>query len=449
MVIMRRINIISLYLLVGIVLITTACIPVSIAVDKQEPDTIDYTSADSLPWSTHTGEIDGDVSTIVDGNNTFSCDLYRQFIESREDANFMYSSYSLYLALAMAYAGARSDTARQMADTLHFNMTGEKVHPALNDLSNIINESQTVNKYKNPDGSIEEVIEKFQTEIANALWGQQHYGFKTDYLAIIDKYYGSAFKERDFINQSEPVRLEINDWIAEKTRDRILDMIPRGAIGEFTRLVVTNAIYFKAQWDKEFDKESTEDNDFFLLDGSSISVPMMNNADDIFYFENADFQAVRLYYKGGFNMVIILPGEGKFKAVEKAVNGPLLKTAINNMERCRVILHIPKFSYYSEFDDVNAILAKLGMPDAFSGKADFSGMTDREVSLNKVLHKSFINVDEEGTEAIAVTAIIAMGSPAPPRIVEFTANRPFIYLIQHNDTGAILFMGRVMNPAAN
>ena len=280
-------------------------------------------------------------------------------------------------------------------------------------------------------------------------WYDVNNGFKADYLAIIDKYYGDAFKERDFINQYEPVRLEINDWIAEKTRGRILDMISKGTINEFTRLVITNAIYFKARWYDEFSKKSTEDNEFFLLDGTIVSIPMMYKVDNTNYVENEDFQAVKISYVGGCSMIIILPSEGKFKAVEKAVNGPLLKTAINNMERCRVILRIPKFNYYSEFDDVNAILAKLGMPDAFSGKADFSGMTDREVSLNKVLHKSFINVDEEGTEAIAVTAIIAMGSPAPPRIVEFTANRPFIYLIQHNDTGAILFMGRVMNPAAN
>jgi serpin B len=448
---MRKIKTTSLYILVGIILTATSCMPVLPASDNQVSDLIDgiYADADSLPWSTHTGEIDGDVSTIVDGNNTFSCDLYRQFIESREDKNFMYSSYSIYLALAMAYAGARGDTARQMADTLYFNMAGEEVHPALNDLSNIIDESQTIKKYRNPDGSVEKVTETLQMNIANALWGQQNYGFKADYLAIMDKYYGGAFKERDFINQYEPVRLEINDWIAEKTNDLILDMIPENAIGKLTRLVITNAIYFKAQWSEDFSKRFTEDDDFFLLDGSKIPVPMMNKGDDIFYFENADFQAVKLYYKGGFNMVIILPGEGKFKAVEKAVNVPLLKTAIDDMERCRVILRIPKFSYRSTFDDVSAILKKLGMTDAFSGKADFSGMTNRELGLDQVLHKSFINVDEEGTEAAAATAITAMGSPAPPRIVEFTANRPFIYLIQHNKTGAILFMGRVMNPANN
>jgi serpin B len=434
-----------------LLLIPVACMPGWPASDNQTSDIVDSISADaaSLPWSSYEGEIDGDVSTIVDGNNTFSCDLYRQFIESREDENFMYSPYSIYLALAMAYAGACGDTARQMADTLHFNMAGEEVHPALNDLSNIINESQTLKKYRNPDGSIEEVIEKFQMDIANALWGQQGYGFKADYLDIINKYYGGAFKERDFINQYEPVRLEINDWIAEKTRGRILDMISKGTINEFTRLVITNAIYFKARWYDEFSKKSTEDNEFFLLDGTIVSIPMMYKVDNTNYVENEDFQAVKISYVGGCSMIIILPSEGKFKAVEKAVNGPLLKTAINGMELRRVHIYLPKFSYYSGFDEVNTILKKLGMTDAFSGKANFSGMTNRELGLDQILHESFINVDEEGTEATAVTVITAMGSPPPPEIANFTANRPFIYLIQHYQTGAILFMGRVMNPAAN
>jgi serpin B len=448
---MRKIRITSLYILVVVLLITIACVPVLPAACEQESETIDYNSTNSLPWSTHTGEIDGDVSSIVDGNNTFSCDLYRQFIQSMEDENFMYSPYSIYLALAMAYAGARDDTARQMADTLHFNMAEEKVNPALNNLSNIINESQTINKYKNPDGSIKDVMEKFEMEIANAIWGQQGYSFLADYLAIVDEYYDGAFYEMDFIKTPERSRLEINNWIAEKTQNRIQDMISEGATDDLTGLIITNAIYFKARWYNDFPKNCTEDDYFYLLEGNSILVPMMSGGMKTGYYENADYQAVRLYYVGGCNMFIILPREGKFKSVEKAISGQLLNTTVNDMEFRRISLHMPKFSYYSSFYGLRDTLSELGMSDAFSPtRADFSGMASEELFIDDVAHTTFIAVDEEGTEAAAATVeIFEVTSSTTYEFTEFTVNRPFIYFIQHKETGTILFMGRVMNPAAN
>lgn len=439
-------------MLVVIVLVPLACIPILPAADNQSSDIVDGISADtnSLPWSTHTGEIGNDVSTIVDGNNTFSCDLYQQFIQSMEEENFMYSPYSIYLALAMAYAGAGGDTARQMADTLHFGLAGDKVNSALSDLSNIIDKSQTVKEYHNPDGTVEEVVEKFQLNIANALWGQQGYGFLADYLAIIDEYYNGAFKEMDFKNQPEPSRLEINDWIAEKTQDRILDMIPPNAINKSTRFVITNAIYFKARWYDEFSESRTKYDDFFLLDGTRISVPMMHNTIKTLYFENEDYQMVRIGYIGGCSMLIILPREGKFEAVEQTINSSLLKTAINSTESYFVNLDMPKFGYYSKYEKLRSTLSELGIQNAFSGKADFSGITAQELYINRVAHDAFIAVDEEGTEAAAATAITTVGAaPLELETADFTANRPFIYFIQHYQTGAILFMGRVMNPAAN
>jgi serpin B len=243
--------------------------------------------------------------------------------------------------------------------------------------------------------------------------------------------------------------LEINNWASEQTEGRIKNLLPPGVITPLTRLILTNAIYFKARWENEFSERMTQDDSFYLLDGSTVTVPMMHQQTRLAYAEGNDCQAVRLPYLGGeIAMVVLLPREGNFEAFEGSLEANKLNEIIEDMETREVKLALPKFEFEANYK-LEKTLSDLGMPVAFEqGAADFSGMTgNRELFISDAIHKTFVSVDEKGTEAAAVTAI-AMAMSAPPSgPVDFTANRPFIFLIQDIETGSILFIGRVLNPA--
>lgn len=428
------------YLLVLITVITlliTSCAPAS--------------EVSPTPTTPSTTTPKDDISALVDGNTEFTFDLYRNLADA--DGNFFFSPYSISTALAMTYAGAHGETEQQMADTLHFALPQQRLHAAFSELDRVLkSRGKVTTDIYSPEGEIvKEEVDGFRLNIANALWGQKDYSFLTEFLDLLELYYGSGLKTLDFINEPEESRLAINQWASEQTAGRIKDIIPPGVIKAFTRLVLANAIYFNAHWLHQFSKSATRDGIFHLLDGSTVTVPMMHQEENFSYTEGDTYQAIRLPYLGNeFAMTILLPKEGQFEDFENSLDAQMLQDITAKLESQRVVLTLPKFTFESSFQ-LNQALSELGMPDAFSGGADFSGMTgNRELFIGAVLHKSFVAVDEEGTEAAAVTAVMMVGSAptTPPVTVNFTADRPFIFLIQDIETGSILFMGRVLNPIA-
>ncbi len=377
-----------------------------------------------------------DRAELVDGNRAFALDLYH--VLRKGSGNLFYSPYSISLALAMAYAGARGKTQQQMAGALQFTLSPDRLHPAFHALDlEIARRGESTDK-------------GFHLNIANAMWVQQGYALRDEYLGLLAENYGAAPHLVDFEQAWEAARITINEWVIEKTQGKIKDLIPKGAINDLTRLVLTNAIYFKAAWQDQFDESGTRKEPFHLLGGGQISVPMMHQLEPfVGYTEGAEYQAVRLRYNGApLAMIVLLPRAGQFSAFEDSLSTQRLKAILGAMQPQDVRLTLPKFKVESEFSLRDA-LEQLGMTDAFGGAADFSGLTGRpELCITFVLHKAYITVDEAGTEAAAATAVGFGGGglPTPSPFIEFTADRPFVFLIHDEATGAILFVGRVLDP---
>lgn len=382
-----------------------------------------------------------DLAALVEGNNTFALNAYQQL---KDSGNLFFSPYSISIALAMTYAGARGDTEQQMADTLHFTLPQDKLHPVFDALDLELSQRGIGAKGKDDKG--------FRLNIVNAIWGQKGYTFLQDFLDILAENYGAGLRLLDFENAPEPSRITINDWVSDQTEGRIKDLIPQGAINTLTRLVLTNAIYFNAAWQNDFDKEDTSDDTFYLLGGNEITVPMMHQTEWFKYTEGDDYQAVELPYDGReLSMLVLLPKSGQLTAFEDSLDAGKVDSIVQNLESKKVVLTMPKFEFTSDFS-LKKTLSDMGMPAAFSGDADFSGMDGkRDLSISDVIHKAFISVDETGTEAAAATAVIVGATAMPPtepeQIVYMTVDHPFIFLIRDIQTGTILFIGRVLNPA--
>ena len=247
----------------------------------------------------------GEQALLVEGNSAFAFELYKALRE--EEGNLFYSPYSISLALAMTYAGARDETAQQMADTLHFLLGQEKLHPTFNWLD--------AELAKRGEGAEGKDGEGFRLNIVNAIWGQKDYEFLSDFLDVLAENYGAGLRILDFITETEKSRLTINDWVSDQTEGRIEDLIPQGAIDALTRLVLTNAIYFNAAWENPFDKKMTSDGPFYLLDGGQVIVPLMKQTESFSYTKGEGYQAVELLYDGDeLSMVIFLPEAGQFEA---------------------------------------------------------------------------------------------------------------------------------------
>jgi serpin B len=382
---------------------------------------------------------EADLATLVEGNSAFAFDLYQAIRES--DGNLFYSPYSISLALAMTYAGAKGETAQQMADTLQFILPPDRLHPAFNDLD--------LELARRGEGAEGRDGEGFRLNIVNAIWGQKDYEFLSEFLDLLAENYGAGLRVLDFANAPEESRITINDWVSDQTEGRIEDLIPQGMINALTRLVLTNAIYFNAAWQYPFEEDMTGDGPFYLLDGGEVTVPMMRQTESFGYAEGDGYQAVELLYDGGeLSMVILLPASGQFDTFEGTLDAQQVDGIIGSLEYRQVALTMPKFEFESEFSLREALVA-MGMPVAFSGDADFSGMTgNRDLFIAEVIHKAFVSVDEAGTEAAAATAVVMPTSMPPDETIEVTVNRPFVFLIQDIETGAILFIGRVVNPSA-
>ena len=385
-----------------------------------------------------------ELEDLADGNRAFAFELYRTLAE--EDGNLFYSPYSISMALAMTYAGARGDTERQMADTLRFALPQDKLHGAFNAL-----DADLTSRGEEGEG---EDDERFRLNIANAVWGQHDYEFLAPFLDVLATHYGAGVRPVDFAGSPEESRITINDWVAERTEDRIEDLIPEGAIKSITRMVLSNAIYFKAQWLYTFFEPSTEPRPFHLLDGSEVEAPMMMmvEAERLGYAEGDGYQAVELPYVGqDISMTILLPDSGSFREFEESMDGDLVAEVIGDLEPTYVELTMPKFKFDSEFE-LREALVKIGMPNAFDGgAADFSGMDGRScpgicLLIDNVYHKAFVSVDEDGTEAAAATGVVIILESAGPMAREVVVDRPFIFLIHDRATETILFVGRVENP---
>lgn len=381
---------------------------------------------------------------LVEGNNTFAFNLYHAV--AGEDGNLIFSPYSISAALAMLYAGAAGSTEQQIADTLHFLMSQDQLHPAFSALDSSLL----------PANEAEEA-EPFQLSIANALWGQEGFPFNVQYLALLEENYRAGLTPLDFMGAPEPSRETINQWVSDETEERIQDLIPEGGITPATRLVLTNAIYFKGAWVFQFDAAMTQDGDFNLLDGSTVTVPMMMQTESFPYVSGDGYQAVEMPYEGDqMAMIILLPDEGNFEAIEGELSADLFQSVLGGLTSAQVNITMPRFEYTSDFN-LSETLAAMGMPDVFDPNlADLSGMVDpgslsdtEKLFVTDVLHKAFVKLDESGTEAAAATAVIVGVTSAPAEMpVEFKVDRPFVYLIYDKATQSILFVGRVLDPSA-
>ncbi len=379
-----------------------------------------------------------DLAELVDGDSAFAFDLYQALRE--RDGNLFYSPYSISLALAMTYAGARDETEQQMADTLRFTLPQGRLHPAFNALD--LELATRGEGAKGKDG------EGFRLNIVNAIWGQKDYEFLDEFLDILAENYGAGLRLLDFVNAPEESRTTINDWVTDQTEGKIEDLIPQGVIDALTRLVLTNAIYFNAAWLNPFSEDATVDGIFHLPDGTEVTAPMMSQTKSFGYAEGSGYQVVELPYDGReISMVILLPEEGQFKGFEGSLDAALAASIVSDLAYRQVVLTMPKFEFESELG-LGDTLAQMGMPIAFSAAADFSGITgDRSLLISGVLHKAFVSVDEAGTEAAAATTV-GTGTGMPPEPVEVTLDRPFIFMIRDIETNAVLFAGRIADPSA-
>lgn len=380
---------------------------------------------------------DADLTELATGNTSFALDLYQQVRD--QDGNIFYSPYSISIALAMTYAGARTDTEQQMADALDFTLPQDRLHPAFNAVDLALAE-----RSEGGDG------EGFTLNIVNRIWGQIGYTFLAPFLDVLAVNYGAGLSLVDFEKQPEESRVTINDWVANQTRDRIEDLIPPGAITSATRLVLTNAIYFLAAWREPFDEALTRKGPFNLLDGSQVNNDMMSQTTAFGYAAGDGYQTVELPYEGEeLSMVIIMPDGDRFEEFESTLDADRLDTILEAVSFEQVELTMPKFTF--EWDvGLSGALSDLGMPIAFTGDADFSGMNGvGGLFIQAVLHKAFVAVDEAGTEAAAATAVIIGETSVPDEPIVVTIDRPFVFLIRDVDTGTILFLGRVVDPSAS
>jgi serpin B len=386
---------------------------------------------------------------LATGNTDFALKLYQE-ARGNADGNLLFSPYSISQALAMTYAGARGETESQMADVLSFPVGQDELHPAFLQLNNGLIERG--NAEGNPDmGQAPRTL-----KIANALWGQQGFPFLPAYLDLVKANYNGGLQLVDFVGATEQTREQINDWVAEQTNNRITDIIPPNALQPDTRLVLTNAVYFKNAWQFQFQPESTADAPFTLLDGTQVTAHMMNQQQTFGYIKGDDFQMIALPYSGAkMSMLVILPNADKFEAVESRLNaeGFPAMTATDNWQYVPIRLFMPRFTFTYNMP-LTQELTNMGMITAFDpANADFSGMAEvtpeANLYISNVLHKAFIAVDETGTEAAASTAVmVGVTSAQPEEPIEVRLDHPFIFAIRDDQTGSILFLGRVMDPTA-
>jgi serpin B len=375
---------------------------------------------------------DEDLLAAARSSNRFALDLQKQL--GAKAGNLFFSPASISAALAMTAAGAEGETAKEMLTVLH----------SADDRKAWLSEMGGLSKSLNASG------EGFVLEMANRLWGQTGFQFRADYLEFVEQKFAAPLGQLDFVGASEPSRKTINDWISDKTHDRINDLLPQGSIDGNTRLVLTNAIYFKADWKYQFDKKFTVDQPFTTGSGKQTKLPLMNLEKEFAYVEDEQAQVLELPYKSPqLSMVVVLPRKADgLSKLEQGLNFERLEQWLAGLRREKVIVALPKFKLECDFS-LSAALKQLGMPRAFGGGAEFGGMTsEADLQISDVVHKAFVEVDEKGTEAAAATGVIMATRAAPienpPKV--FRADHPFLFLIRNRESNAVLFLGRFSEP---
>lgn len=370
------------------------------------------------------------LGAVVAGNTEFATEFYKKISETRPNENAFFSPYSLSTALAMTYAGARENTAKQMADTLRFRLSQAELHPGFAEL----------------DAAMKSNGKGYRLEIANALWGQQGFQFQQDFVALVKTNYGGGFTPVDFSGQTENSRQIINNWVEKKTAGKIKELLAQGVLTSLTRLVLTNAIYFKGDWASKFKPEMTRQAPFYTKSGETINVPTMYQNGQFKFAETDDVKLLEMPYVGDeLSMVVLLPKK-PIDEFDKMMDLSRIDEWLSKAGKKEVDVYLPKFKFETAYG-LNDVLANMGMKDAFSPNfANFAGMTGKpDLYITSVIHKAVIDVNEEGSEAAAATAVV-MGLKSVMYKPEFKADRPFVFMIRHNATGSILFLGRVVKP---
>lgn len=351
-----------------------------------------------------------------------------------QPGNVFFSPYSMYTAFSMAYEGAKGQTASEIASVFGYPAKPEDLRADAKRLSRRLAAAAKGAEFTQ----------------ANSFWVQRGYNFLPAYINTLKSAYAGEARNADFRMHTEAARTEINKWTAGKTKQKIQELFPADSLTALTRLVLVNAVYFKGMWAAPFKKDMTFEADFTKTGGEKVKAQMMTapGTRDAEYAENDDYQALRLPYKGGgLSMLLLLPREGKTTAdLEKGLDAAKLAEIRKGLAQEKVRVFLPKFSFSSGFK-LNDALAGLGMPTAFTDKADFSGMDgSKGLYIQNAFHKAFVEVSEEGTEAAAATGV-AMGLKSMPMdMLVFRANRPFLFFIEDPKNGLLLFMGRVDDP---
>ncbi|XP_019640742.1 PREDICTED: leukocyte elastase inhibitor-like isoform X5 [Branchiostoma belcheri] len=365
-------------------------------------------------------------------NTEFALSLYRQLCG--DGGNVFFSPYSISVALAMTSLGARGSTEAAMKGTLCYkDMSNDVLHSTFSTLHQQLYAS-----------------DKYTLQTANRLYGEQTYSFLQDFLNATKKNYGAELASVDFKGAAEQVRGTINKWVEEQTKDKIKDLIPAGAVDAMTRLVLVNAIYFKGNWDKQFKAEMTQDMDFNINNNEKVKVPMMKMEEKFNYgeFQDQKFRVLELpYVEKELSMLIFLPDEVEgIRNLESALTATTLQTVSSQMYSTKVNLMLPRFKLEQDFS-LGETLKKMGMGEAFSDGADFSGMSAAaDLFISEVVHKAFVEVNEEGTEAAAATGVMMRARMMPRPPMKFIADHPFIFLIRDNRSNSVLFFGKMQKP---
>lgn len=397
-----------------------------------------FVGADSICDSlvNDTGATPEGINAVVTANNQFACELYSKY--KSEKGNIFFSPYSISTALAMTHEGARGKTAEEMQAVFHFPEDSSIRRPAFAEIINEINKQD----------------KEYKLYTANALWPAIGFKLLEEYQNTIDKYYGGKATCLDYVVEPEKSRGVINNWIADKTENKIKDLIPINTLSANTVLVLTNAIYFKGNWFQQFDKKNTKKEKFKINPGNIVEVPLMKlTGKDFNYTEAYGIQVLELPYKGEeLSMLLLLPDKRypinmDIGTLEKSLTAEKFSEYRKSLRETRVDVYIPKFKLETKYF-LNKTFAEMGMPTAFSAGADFSGMNGRGgIWITSLIHQAFVKVNEEGTEAAAATAVVmGKGFSIPPKPQIFRADHPFIFIIQERKTGNILFMGRVTDP---
>lgn len=379
-------------------------------------------------------ELSADVLQLVAGNNQFALDLYRRLADEKDvNDNLLSSPLSISAALGMTYAGARGRTAKQMADVLHYSLPDERLHPAYGKLIEDLDAER----------------EGYVLSIANRLFGEQTFDFQQPFLDTVRESYNAPLEKVDFIGDPDASRRRVNNWVAEKTNDKILNLLPEGSVTSDTSLVLTNAIYFNGLWKHKFDEDLTHVAAFQGAEGGTAQVDMMFQQQKFRYGDFDGFKMLEMPYAGDdLSMVVMLPDESDgLASLETTLSSDLLDSSLEAMVEQDVLVYLPKFTFDASFK-LGSTLRQMGMADAFSPEsADFSGIGGG-FSISDVLHKAFIEVNEAGTEAAAATAVTVITTNAwlPSPVAVFNADHPFFFALRDTHSGSLMFLGRVAQP---